>query len=717
MQQHVQVRSVCRLCAATCGVVARYDSQGRIESVRGDRDHALSHGYMCPRGLASPAAHNSPERILRPLKRTAAGGFEPIDVDTALDEIAARLGEILRTTGPETVALFKGTQSYKSVAGNAMLNAWLPALKSTRLFTTITIDQSAKQVTMRRMGYWHAGRRALADLDVLLIFGSNPVLSMTFLNLFADPTKRLKRALRRGMKLIVVDPRRTETAGYANFHVQLWPGQDPALVAGILHVILRENWHDAAFCERYVDGLDALRAVVAPFDPVFAAMRAGVTPDEIERVACMFARDSSTGVAAAGTGPSMSPHSNLADHLIECLNVVCGRYPREGEPVPNPGVQSPRRDFRAEVQPAFREWENSVTTSTGHGTLFGELMSGVLSDELLRTDAGRIRAMFVHGGNPAAALPDQPRAVEALRALDLLVAVEPFMTVTAQLCDYILPPVMQYERTDTAIVPHYEQLLEMPFAQFAPAIAPKPADSDLVEDWYPYWALARRLGLPLSYAGIPLDLSQEPSTEDLIRILLRDAQIPFDTIRQHRHGHVFDVPPSHVQPAEPGVDARFQLMPTDVIAELAEVLAEPPITATKAPSRDARFPFLLSVRRLRGMVNSLGIQLDEVRQRHPYNALYMHPEDIVAIGSDDGSPVRVDAETGSLEAIVAVDATMRPGVVSMSHCWGGLPDDRLPFAAMGASTNLLTRTDRVVETVNAMPRLSAIPVRVAPREG
>ena len=706
MAAAAETRSVCRLCAATCGVIVRYDDAGRIDTVRGDRDHPLSHGYMCPRGLASPEAHNSPQRILRPLKRQPDGSFAEIPLEQALDEIAAKLRAILDETGPDTVALFKGTQSYKSVAGNAMLNAWLPTLGSTRLFTTVTIDQSAKQVTMRRMGYWNAGRRSLDALDCLLVFGSNPLLSMTFQNLFADPTKRLKAATKRGMRLIVVDPRVTETAGHADLHVQPVPGQDPALVAGILHVILREGWHDRDFCGRFVDGVEGLRAAVAPFTPAQAARRAGVTAAEIEAIARLFALESRTGIAAAGTGPSMSPHSNLADHLIECLNVVCGRVPREGERVPNPGVQSPRRAFHAEVMPAFREWETSPTTGTGHGTIFGELMSGVLADELLRTDAGRIRALFVHGGNPAAALPDQVRAVEALRAVDLLVAVEPFMTITAELCDYILPPVMQYERTDTAIVPHYEPLMELPFAQYAPAVAPHPAGSALVEDWYPYWALARRLGLPVTYAGVPLDMTAEPDTEGLLRIVLRHAQVPFDTLRRHPAGHVFDVAPAVVEPAREGATARFQLLPDDVAADLMAV-------ADAASERDGAFPLLLSVRRLRGMVNSLGLQLDGIRKRHhPYNALYMHPDDLAALSIAPDARVRVEAETGALDAIVEADATMRPGVVSMSHCWGGLPGADVPFTAQGASTNLLTRTDRHVEAVNAMPRMSAIPVRV-----
>ena len=697
-------KTVCRLCAATCGMIAQLDDDGRVVSLRGDHDHPLSSGYACIRGLQAHEGMNSPDRILRPLKRLGNGSFAEIDLDVALDEIAERLASILKQCGPDAVGLFKGTQAYKNVAGNAMINAWPKSIGSSRIFSTITIDQSAKQVTMRRMGYWDAGRHQLHDSDVLLVFGSNPMLSMTFANLFNDPVKRLKAAIRRGLKLIVVDPRKTETAGLAHMFVQPKPGEDSALVAGVLRVILENGWHDQVFCERYVCGMEALRAAVDPFGVDYVAARCGIEAGEITGIARMFAHDACRGIAAAGTGPSMSPHSNLADHLIECLNAVCGRYRQAGEPVANPGVQRPRRVFRAEVVPGHREWENGPRTGSGHGMLFGELMSGVLSDEMLRTDGRALRALFVHGGNPAAALPDQRKAVAALRTLDLLVAIEPFLTTTAKLCDYILPPKLQYERTDTAIVPQYEPLLEIPFAQYAPAIATEPAGSQLIDDWYPYWALARRLGRTIVFEGAPLDMMTPPTTKELIAIVLRDAQVPFSEIRQHPEGHVFDVEPAFVEEPRDDATARLELLPTDVADDLIAIL-----TASAPPEE---FPYLLSVRRLRGLVNSLGILQPGIRKRHPYNAAYLHPVDLIDLGCADGGQVEIISDHGRIPAIAEADATMRRGVVSMSHCWGGLPDESLPFEELGASTNLLVRTDAWVEAINAMPRMSAVPVRI-----
>jgi anaerobic selenocysteine-containing dehydrogenase len=688
-------------------MVATVGEDGRLQTVRGDRESPLTDGFACIRGLQAVEGMYQDGRILRPLKRQPDGSFEEIALETALDEIAAKLGGILDESGGESVAVFKGTQVWKNVTGHLMLNAFLGAIGSTRLFTTITIDQSCKQVTMRRMGYWNAGKPRLQDCDVMMLFGGNPLVSVAVTNFTYDPVKRLKTALKRGMKLIAIDPRRTETAANAHLHLQCRPGEDVTIAAGMIRMILAEGWHDAAFCERHVLDLDRLRAAVAPFTPEHVAARAGIDPEQLRAATEMFARDSHKGIAVCGTGPSMSPRSNLADHMVECLNVICGRFYREGDRIPNPGVQNKRRDYVAQVVAPFREWETSAKTGSGHGALFGELMSGVLADEILRDDPGRIRAMFVNGANPAVALPDQNKAIRALKSLDLLVAVEPFMTATAKLCDYILPPRLMFERADTVPTPHYEPLIDAPFAQYVPPAVEPPAGSEVVDDWYPYWAICSRLGIPFPFMGEALDLTRAPSTDDLLALVLKESQVPFEEIKRHPGGKLFDVPPAIVQPPVSDDTPRFDVIPDDVAEELAEVAAEFGPVDPPGP-----FTHLLTVRRLRGIMNSLGIIQEELRRRHPYNDANLHPDDMAALALEDGAHVEIASDAGAIVAIATADATVRPGTLSMSHCWGGLPEENLPFEAMGVSTNLLVRTDRFVEKINAMPRFSSIPVSI-----
>src|SRR3546814_7712469 len=282
-----------------------------------------------------------------------------------------------------------------------------------------------------------------------------------------NPVKRLKEAKARGLKLIVIDPRRTETARYADVFVQPLPGHDAAIAASMLRIIMAEGWHDAAFCAQHVADLDLLREAVEPFTVEYVSGIAGVTPRILREAAEAFACTGTRGIATTGTGTDMSPHSNLSEHLIECLNVVCGRFVREGEEIGNPGFIFRREGLRAQVDSPTRSWEHGPRTRTGgYGPIGGEMATGVLADEILKPGPGRIRAMINHGGNPAVTVPDQRKIVEALRSLELLVSIDPFMTPTARLSHYILPPKLSYERRSEEHTSELQYLMRTSYAVF-----------------------------------------------------------------------------------------------------------------------------------------------------------------------------------------------------------------------------------------------------------
>lgn len=705
--------SYCRLCSGLCGVKVRLDTQGRLSSVVGDKAHVMTMGYACSKGLAAPETHNHPDRLLQPLKLQADGSFQPIALEQALDEIAARTLSLIDQHGADSVAVYRGTASYLNALALAMPQVWLRAIGSDSLFSTMTIDQSAKWVTVERLGRWHAGRQPFERSDVGLIFGANPLVSIqgglgiTTLN----PTKRLAQARERGYKLVVVDPRRSELARHADLHLQVYPGEDVSVAAGLLHIILREGWHDAAFCARWVDELEALRHAVANFTPEQAAARAGIHADDLLRAARMFAVEARVGSAYSGTGPDMGMHSNLAEHLIECLNVVCGRYQRAGDPVANPGVLGPPAALYAEVRPPKRSWERGPRSRVrGLGRLMGEKMTGALADEILQPGPGQIKALFVVGGNPASALPNQQRAVQALRALDLLVAIEPFMTTTARLAHYILPPKLQYERPDlpTLADPGY---YPEPFAQYTPAVARPPSDG-VVDEWYPFWALGQRMNKPLRLRGVSLDREQPPSADELLDILVRDARIPLAELRQHPMGQRYALPPEQVQPARPEAVGRFAVLPSDVAEALAAVQRD---CSSHGAYGNGQYTHLLAVRRMRAVLNTALHNLPSVRKRHPHNTLAIHPDDLARGGWQDGESVLLIGEHGRIPAVLEADDAQKPGVLSMSHGWGGLPDDQQGADAAGANTGLLVSDSIDLEPINSMARMSGLPVRLERR--
>ncbi|HLG89941.1 MAG TPA: molybdopterin-dependent oxidoreductase [Alphaproteobacteria bacterium] len=698
--------SFCRICMGHCGVVLTLDEQDRLVGIRADREDPQTLGYACFKGLQSVEAHNSPDRILHPLKRMPDGSFVRIPLEQALDEIADKIRAILDESGPEAMAGYKGGGGYFTASAVLMLRDWLKALGSDKIFSSATIDQSAKTVAFGRIGLWPPGRTPFHRGDVFMLVGSNPLVSINPPFDTRNPTKRLKEAKARGMKLIVIDPRRTETAQFADLHLQPLPGEDAAVMAGLLHIILGEGWEDKEFCKRHVGDLDALRAALVPFTPDVVARRADVPAEKLFEVAELFAHRCKTGAAASSTGPDMGPHSNLAEHLLETLNVVCGRYLREGDPIDNPGVLAQRFPRPAQVVPAPRWWEHSYKSRIGGiGMLMGELPTGIMLDEILEPGGGRVRCLISHGGNPASAIPDKKRVVKAFNALDLLVSIEPFMTVTAQLSHYILPPKMQYERADLPFW-LYETMVypAEPYTRYSPELAKPPEGSELCDDWYVFWSLAKRLGLKMEYLGVPLDLENEPTTDDLLRIAARHAPVTFDEIKAHPRGLLAPGEPQFVGPADPDNPTRFTVMPDDVRDEIGALAAE--------KGKGGTFTHRLAVRRLRDMFNSMGRNLPKIRERVPYNRAFLNPDDMQAagIGSDDW--VEITSDHGRVRAIAEADPTLRRGVLSLSHGFGGLEEDDDAYLADGASTNLLIPMDRNRETINAMPWMTGIPVNV-----
>jgi len=710
----------CRLCSALCGVRLTLDDNDRVVKIRGDRQHPLTRGYSCAKGVCHHELHNSPNRLLHAQKRRADGSFESIPLEQALDEIAAKVRILVDEEGARSIAAFLGTWGYNNATFTPMLRAWMDALGSPSRFTSLTVDQSSKIVTIGRMGRWSAGRQGFADADVWMMFGGNPLVSgaNTTGMPSSHPLKQLKEAKARGMRLLVVDPRRTETARYADIHLQPYPGEDPAIAAGLLNVMLSRGLYDAKFCARHVDGLEALRQAVAPFTPEVVAARAGVPAADLVAAAELWGGSvgdrGKRGCAYTSTGPCMSAHSNLADHMVELLNAIGGRYLREGEMVENALLPGPRR---AEALGPSRWWERGArgVAREDLGTLPGvigrEFPCGILADEVLTEKQGRIRALFVAGGNPALAFPDQDKVVRALRSLDLLVAIDPFMSATARLAHYVIAPRMQYERTDSIPINPQIDLMPVPFMQLAQPIAKPPEGAEVIEDWYLFWALGKRLGLQLHYEGEPLDMDTPPESRALMERLTRQREVPFEELWNAPRGMLFPERRRPVEPARPGHSARMSLMPDDVAEELRQFAQEQPRAANESASG---FTHMLASRRMRDAMNSLHHEAPTLTKRHRYNPAFIHPGDIAALGLKDGERVRIVSDHGRIDAVLESDDTLRSGVIQMTHSWGALPGESHSYEDFGANVGRLISNERHVETINAMARQSGIPVNIVP---
>jgi len=466
----------CRICPGFCGLLVDVQDN-RVVKVKGDAANPLTGGYTCSKGRHVGELHADPNRFHECRRRTPSGHLEPVDADSAIAEIGGRIREIVERHGPDSVALYWGTYGSLIAATRPWADALWRAIGSHKWFSTMTIDQAAKWVAPGRIGEWQGGRQRFEDSDVWVFVGHNPLVSMMGGIVTGFPqtngSKRLRQARERGMSTIVIDPRRTETAASADVHLQLLPGSDAMLLAGLLHVIFKEKLEDAEFCERWVQDLPALKDATAAATPEIVAQRCGVDAEDVLRAARMFG-GGKKGMVTTGTGANMGPSANLVEHLAWCLNIVCGRYPREGDiAFTQPLLATPPRLPRAQVTPPTRSWESGYRSRFGYGLVFGELPTMSLPDEIVQPGKDRVRALIVMGGNPASSLPDQRRAVEALKQLELLVTIDPFPSTTARLAHYVLAPTMALERSEHTGPVEYQ--VNEPFAMYtSPVLEPPP---------------------------------------------------------------------------------------------------------------------------------------------------------------------------------------------------------------------------------------------------
>jgi anaerobic selenocysteine-containing dehydrogenase len=692
-------KSYCRICQAFCGTVVTLEDD-RIIKVVGDHDDPLSRGYACFKGLQAPEQHNGPKR-LRSSVRRAGGDLVPGPSEEILAEAGSKLRDIIDRHGPDSVALFTGTQAlFNSITPLAIIG-FADAIGTERRFNTMTIDQSAKWIAEARMGGWEGGPQHFESADTWMLFGSNPLVSMVAgagasQFAFTDPVKTMKRLRDRGMQLIVIDPRRSETAKFAALHIQPKPGCDAMIAAAVLNEILQRGLHDATFCEQYVNGLKAFTAAVEPFTAERVAPVAGIDAGRIHEAVRIFT-DAKTGMAGSGTGPDMARHSNIAEQLIQAINVVCGRYPRASDAVPNPGVLRPPQQPVANVKAPNREWLQGTTTVVNNlGKLRGVMMSAEIPNEIVEAGEGRIRALICVGGNLAVALPDQRRAEQALQSLDLLIVIDPRITATSRFADYVIAPRIMYERPDSTML--LEGMFQHPFGHVTDAVAPAPAGSDLVDEWYALYRLAGHAGFDMRIMGIGLSPDDLLSTEDLMEKLAASSRVPFDKLKRSE-GALLVPAEESVTVAKRSSEARFELMADDVAEEIAAVAAE-------LGQEDHQFRLI--VRRQREVMNSLGADFDATRKRFGGNPAYMNPNDMASLGLADRDLVDLVRDNRSVRVHVRRDRDLRPGVISVSHAWSG--NDGNPWEA----TNALVDADRDVQAINRMPVMTGIPVSVRP---
>jgi anaerobic selenocysteine-containing dehydrogenase len=724
--------SICRICSAHCGVLATV-TDGRLTKVTGDPDNPMFKGYTCAKGRALPEIHNNPRRLLHSQKRHTDGTYSAIGAEHAMDEIADQLQHLIATHGPRSVALYLGTNGLPYPASALMGNAFIRAIESPMFFTANTIDQPGKQIALAAHGHWLGGDVDFNEADSWMLIGTNPIVSKAIGIPGQNPAARIKDAVKRGMKLIVIDPRRSQTAARAAVHIQPRPGEDVTILAGMINLIISEKLCDSEFLAEHVDGFDVLSDAVSGFTPAYVAERADIPEGQLIDAAHLFASYGARGgMVNAGTGANFAMHGNLLEYLCLCLTTICGRWQRAGERVTRPNTLLPAFTAKAQPHPPYEGWGYGERLRVrGLTDAVCGMPTAALADEILLEGEGQVKALICIGGNPMAAWPDQRKTQRALESLELLVTLDTEMSLTSRLADYVIAPMMQMETpamtVGSELIKYYTSGtgIPAPYAQYAPRVVDPPIGSDLTEEWQFFLGLAKRMQLELWFINffgsgggrfmesppVVLNMNGDTklTTEELFEKMCSTSRIPLDEVRSHPHGKIFDVD-AVVAERDPDCIAKLDVANDYMISELASVLTEDFASARNDPT----YPFRLIPRRHGSFMNSSGTNLAALNRGKAYNPAYLHPDAIAALGLQTGALVTITSPHDAIPSVVEADDTLRPDVVAMHHAFGGLPAEDAQFRSHGSNVGRLVPTDVDYDPITGMPRQGNVPVSVTP---
>lgn len=712
------VHTYCRICLANCGLNVTVDeATNTVVDIGPDRENPYTWRDFCRKGKTAHEVATHPRRITQPMRRVGDGEYVPATYAEAIADIAARLNAIIDRDGPDAVGSYHGNPMGFSFSTTTFWTGLLDAIGTGNRFWVGSVDQNNAHVVAHEL----YGSELVAlvpdvdEADCFLLVGMDPAHSkFNWLENTPGGWNRVKARVRDGADLIVVDPRRSDSAEHARTHVAPIPGTDWAFLLGLVKVIFDNGWESASTAVG-LDGLERMRAIAAAADLDDLAARCGVDRAVIADVAQRFAT-ARTGMCITHTGVAHNEHGTLGEWLGQVLNLITDRVDRPGGRRYERGLLDMDKILKV-----FAPAAEHRTRLRDNPPVVGFHSLAELPDEILEPGRGQIRAMLVAFGNPVVSGPDGGALDRAFADLDLLVAIDLVQRESHRHAHWLLPGTHWLEREELS--PLYGGLQEQPYVQYAHRAIDPP--DGVLEEWELFVELALamrrnmfgnpgvnrfiRLSRAVARATGRPKLAMNPEWVQRLMVAI-GRRVRWKDVLARPHGWIYDRKNyGDLRGAIKHDGGRVRMVPAAFDAALADALAQRPVT-------DEAFPLVMINKRIREAMNSWLNESPGLFRADRQNVVELHPQDAAAAGIADGDRVRLRSAVGEIELRAAVTDAMRPGVVCVPHGWGSRTFDPVggrPPEVFGANRNLLVdnrRLDRFSQT----PALNAVAVRVEP---
>lgn len=694
-----EVLGVCNLCEAICGLRLTVEGD-RVTGVRGNPDDPLSRGHICPKGVSIGDVYADPDRLRRPVKRVGSDWVE-IGWNEAFDLVADGLSRVINQHGSDAVGFYLGNPNVHSLGSMTHGLAMVKALRTRNTYSATSVDQLPHQLISHLL-YGHQLMLPVPDIDrtsYFLVFGANPMASNGSLMTVPDFPNRLRELKARGGRMVVFDPRRTETAKMASEHHFIRPGTDVYVLLAMLQILFADGLLNPP---SYVTDVDSVADVVAAFTAERASEVSGVPAAEIRRVVKDFVAADSA-VAYGRIGVSTTAFGSVAQWAIQMLNLLTGRLDQVGGAMfTSPAIDVVGR--RIVGKGHHNAWQSRVR---GLPETAGEFPVAALREEIETPGEGQIRAMVTLSGNPVLSTPDGAALDAALTGLDFMVAVDIYINETTRHADVILPPTSALERDHYDLI--FQTFAVRNTARFTPAVFPKSRDQR--HDWQIYREVALRT---------TARLNRKPSLRKRLELKMRLSLSPTILIGQLLRTDKSGVTISALRKNPAGIDLgalKPGLFPARLATSDHLVKAVPDLIAADIARLDgdprSSDGLVLIGRRHQRDCNAWMHNIERLTKGQTRHELLMHPADLSSRSLVDGSRVRVTSRVGSVEVEVKATEDLMPGVVSLPHGYGHhYQGTRMRQAASVTGVSINDLTDPELLDISGNAALSGVAVTV-----